>query len=254
MVSPARPPAASMHHSDEMATGDRPGNGQLRALHVSCPFAAISDKTELVHNLRQLMGRNPRPYALLAPSFVGQFGRLASPGAIAADLLAIVFARREVASAPTATPSLAGRLAEGGREGKPGDRRAGFSRDICCLLCHDRAPALPDFAGNIAESFTPIGETGSSIKEKDLTARVVFIVPCIAKKRKLSKRLRPFVETMSSPTKSSRRFSSPRTHRSLLARLIRPTFPSDASALGRAYAVRRRRGRRPRRNREKRFA
>ncbi|MFA6366837.1 MAG: [Fe-Fe] hydrogenase large subunit C-terminal domain-containing protein, partial [Candidatus Hydrogenedentales bacterium] len=200
-----------------------------------CPFAAISDKTELVQILHQLMGpEERRPYALLAPSFAGQFGRLASPGAVAAGLLAIGFKGvREVAlGADCDTILLARRLAE-----RPAAAaNLVFLGTSCCPSWVMTARRhFPAFAGNIAESFTPMVETARLIKERDPKARVVFIGPCIAKKAEaLEPELRPYVDHVLTFEELAAIFVAKEID---LASIDPAEFPPEASALGRGYAI-----------------
>jgi [FeFe] hydrogenase (group B1/B3) len=208
---------------------------------VSCPFAAISDKTELVQILHKLMGPEAgRPYALLAPSFVGQFGRLVPPGAIAAGLFAVGFKGvREVAlGADCDTLLLAGRLAEkDGMRGAPGTAPGeAFLGTSCCPSWVMTARRhFPDFAGNIAESFTPMVETAKLIKEKNPSASVVFIGPCIAKKGEaLEPELLPYVDHVLTFEELAAIFVAKDMD---LAAIDPAEFPEDASALGRGYAV-----------------
>jgi [FeFe] hydrogenase (group B1/B3) len=216
---------------------------------VSCPFAAISDKTELVQILHRLMGpAEGRPYALVAPSFVGQFGRLASPGAIAAGLLAIGFRGvREVAlGADCDTLLLAERLvgagaavgaaAMGAAASNAEASSAAFLGTSCCPSWVMTARRhFPEFAENIAESFTPMVETAKLIKEKDPQARVVFIGPCIAKKAEaLDPELRPYVDHVLTFEELAAIFVAKDID---LTAIPAVEFPKDASGLGRGYAV-----------------
>ncbi|MGB4572021.1 MAG: monomeric [FeFe] hydrogenase [Rectinemataceae bacterium] len=204
---------------------------------VSCPFAAISDKTELVQVLHQLMGPQAgHPYALLAPSFVGQFGRLASPGAIVAGLHAIGFkAVHEVAlGADCDTLLLAKRLAEKAGPRDPLDKS--FLGTSCCPSWVQTARGhFPEFAGHIAESFTPMVETAKLIKDREPSARVVFIGPCIAKKAEaLEPELRPYVDHVLTFEELAAIFVAKDID---LAAIDPSGFPEEASALGRGYAV-----------------
>lgn len=205
---------------------------------VSCPFAAISDKTELVQILHGLMGpAEGRPYALLAPSFVGQFGRLASPGAIAAGLIAIGFRGiREVAlGADCDTLLLAERLAKLSIADSAAAGPAFLGTSCCPSWVLTARRHFPDFAGNIAESFTPMVETAKLIKEKDPSARVVFIGPCIAKKSEaLDPELRHFVDHVLTFEELAAIFVAKDID---LTAIPAMDFPSDASGLGRGYAV-----------------
>ena len=208
---------------------------------VSCPFAAISDKTELVQVLHRLAGPDGgRPYALLAPSFVGQFGRLAPPGAIAAGLLLAGFRGvREVAlGADCDTILLADRLAdrldEKAAAGNPENRS--FLGTSCCPSWTATARAFyPEFSGHIAESFTPMVETAKLIKDRDPGARVVFIGPCIAKKAEaLEPALAPYVDHVLTFEELAAIFVAKDID---LASLKEADFPSEASGLGRGYAM-----------------
>ncbi|SLM13417.1 Hydrogenase large subunit domain protein [uncultured spirochete] len=204
---------------------------------VSCPFAAISDKTELVQILHQLMGpEDRRPYAILAPSFVGQFGRLASPGAIVAGLRAVGFRGvREVAlGADCDTLLLAKRLAEKSSPDNPQHKT--FLGTSCCPSWVKTARRhFPEFADNIAESFTPMVETAKIIKDQDPSARVVFIGPCIAKKAEaLEPEMQPYVDHVLTFEELAAIFVAKDID---LAEITPVEFPDEASALGRGYAV-----------------
>jgi len=229
---------------------------------VSCPFAAISDKTELVQILHQLMGpERSRPYAIIAPSFAGQFGRLVKPGAIVAGLRAIGFRGvREVASgADCDTLLLTNRLAEklatqryggavsidaagSGQEVPVGQQRqrevtcTDFLGTSCCPSWVQTARRyFPEYSGNIAESYTPMVETARIIKGKEPDAKVVFIGPCIAKKGEaLEAEVRPFVDHVLTFEELAAIFIAKGID---LSTIEVAEFPPDASTLGRGYAI-----------------
>jgi len=215
---------------------------------VSCPFAAIADKTELVQILHQLMGpEEQRPYAIIAPSFVGQFGRLAQPGAIFAAIKMAGFRNvEEVAyGADCDTLLLADKLArdlaelrraeskQSGGTGKPSARFLGTS--CCPSWVRTARRHFPAFAENIAESFTPMVETARLIKKREPDAKVVFIGPCIAKKGEaLEPEVRPFVDHVLTFEELAAIFVAKDID---LAAIPPDQFPKGASALGRGYAV-----------------
>lgn len=58
---------------------------------VNCPFAAIADKSQVFQLSKALSGQKQKVIAEIAPSFVGQFGPLATPGKIKSALKAIGF-------------------------------------------------------------------------------------------------------------------------------------------------------------------
>jgi [FeFe] hydrogenase (group B1/B3) len=226
-------------HSDEdgYASIDQEKCVNCGLCTVSCPFAAISDKTELVQVLHELKGpEDKRPYALLAPSFVGQFGRLVSPGAIAAGLVAVGFrAVREVAlGADCDTLLLAKRLAE--LPVSPESGSPSFLGTSCCPSWVKTARRyFPEFSNSIADSYTPMVETAKLIKKADPSARVVFIGPCIAKKAEaLEPELRPYVGHVLTFEELAAIFVAKDID---LAAIEPSDSPDEASALGRGYAV-----------------
>ena len=197
---------------------------------VSCPFAAISDKTELVQVLFQLKGpESGRPFALVAPSFVGQFGKLVKPGAVAAGLRQVGFRGvKEVAlGADSDTLLLAKRLGEG---------KKGFLGTSCCPSWVKTARHFyPEFSDQIADSYTPMVETAKIIKEQYPDAKIVFIGPCIAKKAEaLEPELRPYVDHVLTYEETAAIFAAKGID---LASIPPEAFPPEASSLGRGYAV-----------------
>ncbi|MDF1569106.1 MAG: 4Fe-4S binding protein, partial [Spirochaetaceae bacterium] len=62
---------------------------------VSCPFAAIADKSEIVQVIISLMKKQDSEplYAIVAPSFTGQFGNKVTPEMIFAGILKLGFDR-----------------------------------------------------------------------------------------------------------------------------------------------------------------
>lgn len=153
---------------------------------VSCPFGAIAEKSEIAQVARALRSGG-RIWAELAPSFVGQFGPLASPERIVAAIRALGFAGVvEVAyGAGIAIENEAAELVEianaAGDPVRTGGRR--FLGTSCCPSWVKAARRhRPELAGNIEDSFTPMVETAKRVKELDSLARVVFVGPCVAKK------------------------------------------------------------------------
>lgn len=148
---------------------------------VSCPFGAISDKSEIVQVTFSLLEHDENPlgqklYAIVAPSFTGQFGNKVTPEMIFEGIGKLGFDRvMEVAyGADCDTVLLAGTYSAG-----HGD----FLGTSCCPSWVMAARAsFPDLAENITDSYTPMVETAKKIKETDADAKIIFIGPCIAKK------------------------------------------------------------------------
>ncbi len=94
---------------------------------------------------------------------------------------------------------------------------------------------FPEYAENIAESFTPMVETARLIKKKEPDAKVVFIGPCIAKKGEaLEPEVQPFVDHVLTFEELAAIFVAKNID---LAAIPPDQFPKGASALGRGYAV-----------------
>lgn len=158
---------------------------------VSCPFAAIADKSEIFQLITAIRSGR-RVYAEIAPSFVGQFGPLATPGKIVAGLKALglvdvieVGWGADIGSMHEADEFLA-RVPE----------RQPFLGTSCCPSWESLArKTQPELGDCIASSHTPMVAAAQRIKDRDPEARVVFIGPCVAKKREaLEDDVRPFVD------------------------------------------------------------
>lgn len=151
---------------------------------VNCPFGAIVDKSQffqLIHSIKQ----GDRVVAIMAPSFVGQFGKDATPGritpalkrlgfdhvvevAIGADLCTIEEAKDFLKEVPADIP---------------------FMATSCCPSWSVMAKTLfPEFKEYISMALTPMVLTARLIKQKYPTAKVCFIGPCDAKKLEASRK------------------------------------------------------------------
>lgn len=158
---------------------------------VSCPFAAIADKSE-IFQLITAIRKNEPVYAEIAPSFVGQFGPLATPGKIVAALKKLGFSDvlevglgADVGSIHEAREYI---------DNVPG--KQDFLGTSCCPSWEAYAVnTQPELAGCISSSHTPMVATAQKIKEMNPDARVVFIGPCVAKKREgLEDEVRPYID------------------------------------------------------------
>lgn len=155
---------------------------------VSCPFGAIAQKSEFVQVLYALEksreGGLP-VYAIIAPSFAGQFGDDVTPGKINAALDLLGFAGMlEVAYGADIEVLHASKelteIVENQDKEEYKDRFVGTS---CCPAWVQAARKnFPELKDNISESYTPMVETAKKIKETTPESRIVFIGPCVSKK------------------------------------------------------------------------
>ncbi len=144
-----------------------------------CPFGAVMDVSHLIDILR-LLQSGKRVVAMVAPAVVGQF-----PG----DLPRLMAAVRnlgfadviEVArGADVAAVQEAQEFRERRERGEP------FMTTSCCpsynQLVEKHLPALKRFR---SEANTPMHFTARLVRENDPEALVVFVGPCVAKRREI---------------------------------------------------------------------
>lgn len=147
-----------------------------------CPFGAIVDKSFVVDVLRMLKGaqrrRDYRVYAVLAPSFAGQF-TYATPGQIVAGI-------KELGFHAVVEAALGADLIAGKESGELAEK--GFLMSSCCPSFVKYVEInFPDLAQHISHNISPMAETARQIKLHDPSARVVFIGPCVSKKAEFRK-------------------------------------------------------------------
>lgn len=159
---------------------------------VACPFGAIADKSEFVQMLIAIK-EDISMYAIIAPSFVGQFGPLVSAGAILKATEQIGFKGiMEVAyGADVATE-----LESEEWYHKIYEEKQEFLGTSCCPAWVDMAKNnFPELQEYISDSYTPMVATAKFIKEKDPKAQVTFIGPCTAKKSEsLREEVHPYID------------------------------------------------------------
>ncbi|NLW12535.1 MAG: 4Fe-4S binding protein [Clostridiaceae bacterium] len=158
---------------------------------VSCPFAAIADKSE-IFQLITAIRRGEKVYAEIAPSFVGQFGPLATPGKIVAALKVLGF--KDVLEVGLGAD--VGSIHEASEYLANVPDKQDFLGTSCCTSWEAFAVGTqPELADCISSSHTPMVATAQKIKEIEPEAKVVFIGPCVAKKREgLEDEVKPYID------------------------------------------------------------
>ncbi|MBQ2697357.1 MAG: 4Fe-4S binding protein, partial [Clostridia bacterium] len=142
-----------------------------------CPFGAIMDKSQIVDCIQLLQGsaRWDFPvWAVVAPSIAGQFAP-ATPAQVAAGLRALGFAGVEEAAlgADLVAAEESAELLE-----------KGLLLSSCCPAFVDYVEKNhPDQAHLISHTPSPMVMTARRIKQRHPGARVVFVGPCVAKKK-----------------------------------------------------------------------
>ncbi len=145
---------------------------------AACPFGAITETSDLVKVALELFSDQSKLAAMLAPSFVGQFGYQQSAAKIKYALKKLGFARvKEVAAGAEITAAAESRELE---EKIEADQTLLSS---CC-------PAFKSMVENefegisnlISTTDSPMAVTAAEIKSKNSELKTVFIGPCTAKK------------------------------------------------------------------------
>ncbi len=145
---------------------------------VSCPFGAIADKGQ-IYQLIQSILKGDQVIAIVAPAYVGQFGKYATPAKFVAAMKTLGFYRSvEVAvGADMCTIEEAKDFLEKVPAEQP------FMATSCCPAWHSMVHKLfPAQSKNISMTLTPMVFTARLMKKKYPGCKVAFVGPCAAKK------------------------------------------------------------------------
>lgn len=145
---------------------------------LACPFGAIDDQSLLVQIIQKIKSGH-KLIAILAPSFVGQFGAKVKPIQVVRALKQLGFADvREVA---VGADAVAAAEAVEFKETVPNERK--FMTTSCCPAFVDMVEKhVPELKENVSHTPSPMVMLGQMLKQEDSYAQIVFIGPCTAKK------------------------------------------------------------------------
>lgn len=144
----------------------------------TCPFGAISDKSQIYQLIKKIKS-GVDVYAIVAPSFAGQFGFVTSPEQVfeAIKKLGIKDVYEVGLGADLTTMNEAKEFVDEVPEKRP------YMGTSCCYSWKSMVNKLfPDQSHLISESSTPMIYTALQIKKRHPDGQVVFIGPCISKK------------------------------------------------------------------------
>lgn len=152
----------------------------------ACPFGAIEDKSSLVKVINRLMDKEEKIYAVVAPAITGQFGPKTTYGQVKNAIKALGFEDMVEAAcgADAVTVHESNEFVERMENGDS------YMTNSCCpgFLSYIEK-MMPDQANKISGTVSPMVATGRYIKSKDKDAKVIFIGPCTAKKKRGSDRI-----------------------------------------------------------------
>lgn len=142
-----------------------------------CPFGAIQDKswiTDAIQMLRDADHWGHRTYAVIAPSIAGQFAP-ATYGQVVAGLKQLGFC--SVSEVALGADMVAA------HEGEEWVEKGLLTTSCCPGFVGFVEKKYPQLAQHVSTTPSPMVMIGLHIKERDPEAKVVFVGPCVAKKK-----------------------------------------------------------------------
>lgn len=196
-----------------------------------CPFGAISDKSQ-IYQLVKSLKKEKNSYAIIAPSFLGQFGPLASPVQIFEGIKQLGF--KEVLEVSLGADITT--LHEAKEYLKRVPLEIPYMGTSCCNSWTLMVKKLfPDQADYISDSASPMVETAKHIKKMNPDAVITFIGPCISKKLEaLREEVKDFVHYVITFEELMGMFVAKGVE---LSEIEVSKEIQDASTLGRGYAI-----------------
>ena len=145
---------------------------------VSCPFGAIVDKGQIFQVVQSII-KGDQVIAIVAPAFVGQFGKSSTPGKFLAAMKKLGFDR--VVEVAVGADMCTVAEAEDFMEKVPAEQN--YMATSCCPAWHSMIYKLfPGETNKISMTLTPMVLTARLMKQKYPQCKVVFVGPCAAKK------------------------------------------------------------------------
>ena len=145
---------------------------------VSCPFGAIVDKGQIFQVIQSIM-KGDKVIAIVAPAFIGQFGKHSTPGKFVAAMKKLGFAR--VVEVAVGADMCTIEEAKDFMENVPAHQN--YMATSCCPAWHAMIYKLfPGETSKISMTLTPMVFTARLMKQQYPGCKVVFVGPCAAKK------------------------------------------------------------------------
>ncbi|MDD5863207.1 MAG: 4Fe-4S dicluster domain-containing protein [Firmicutes bacterium] len=145
---------------------------------VSCPFGAIVDKGQIFQVIQSIR-KGDKVIAIVAPAFIGQFGKHSTPGKFVSAMKALGFAR--VVEVAVGADLCTIEEAKDFLEKVPAQQD--YMATSCCPAWHSMIEKLyPGEMKKISMTLTPMVFTARLMKKEYPGCKVVFVGPCAAKK------------------------------------------------------------------------
>ena len=183
--------AISMDH-DNAAKIDDEKCVQCGACVYQCPFGAIMDKSYIKEAIDIFKdsdnGKKYPVVAIVAPSISSQF-KYATLGQIASALHELGFS--EIVEAALGADIVSY------NEGKELVEKGFLTSSCCPTFVSYIEKNFPTLAGNISSNLSPMASIAKWIKEHYKNTKIIFIGPCIAKKKEIMlDRVKPYVDVV----------------------------------------------------------
>ncbi len=145
---------------------------------VSCPFGAVVDKGQIFQVIQSIL-KGDKVIAVVAPAFIGQFGKHSTPGKFIAAMKKLGFAR--IVEVAVGADICTIEEAKDFMERVPNEQD--YMATSCCPAWQSMIYKLfPGETKNISMTLTPMVFTARLMKKKYPGCKVVFVGPCAAKK------------------------------------------------------------------------
>ena len=145
---------------------------------VSCPFGAIVDKGQIFQVIQSIL-QGDKVIAIVAPAFIGQFGKHSTPGKFIAAMKQLGFSR--IVEVAVGADMCTIEEAKDFMEKVPSQQN--YMATSCCPAWHSMIEKLfPGETEKLSMTLTPMVFTARLMKKKYPGCKVVFVGPCAAKK------------------------------------------------------------------------
>ena len=145
---------------------------------VACPFGASVDKGQIFQVIQSIL-KGDKVIAIVAPAFIGQFGKHSTPGKFVTAMKQLGFAR--VVEVAVGADMCTIEEAKDFLEKVPAQQN--YMATSCCPAWHSMIEKLfPSEMGKISMTLTPMVFTARMMKKDYPGCKVVFVGPCAAKK------------------------------------------------------------------------
>ena len=145
---------------------------------VSCPFGAIVDKGQIFQVVQSIL-KGDQVIAIVAPAFIGQFGKFSTPEKFVTAMKLLGFHR--VVEVAVGADLCTIEEAKDFLEKVPAEQD--YMATSCCPAWHSMIYKLfPSETKKISMTLTPMVYTARLMKKQFPGCKVVFVGPCAAKK------------------------------------------------------------------------